>query len=132
MSFFMNGKALRCCDVGINTTIITQAGDIYPCPLFIGYDDQVIGDIFNGLYKEIEKAYLDRTVDTLESCQRCSIKYFCGGGCAFSAYQRNGSINSPHEDFCTILKEYVKEIEKSIILLGSKKPEALVRSISLS
>lgn len=132
MSFFLNEKTVRSCEVGIDTTITTQSGKIYPCPLFIGHEDQVIGDIFHGFCPEKVKPYIERTVDALHPCSQCAVKYFCGGGCAFGAYQQNGSINSTSMDSCFIAKQYARELESSIISLASRKPEALLKSTGMS
>jgi uncharacterized protein len=126
ISLFLNKKIRRSCTVGIDTTITTQSGEIYPCPFFVGHKDQIIGDVVNGFYHEKVKPYLDRTINSLENCAQCTIKYFCGGGCAFCSYQRTGAINFQFEDYCSAQKRYAEELLKSIIIIAAMKPETLL------
>jgi uncharacterized protein len=71
------------CGIGKNLHI-TPTGDIYPCWAMIE-DDHKIGNIKDGFNKTIKKYkngnYFYNTVDNIEKCKLCDVRYICGGIC---------------------------------------------------
>jgi len=128
MAFILSGKKARrsSCQAGINSTIITQAGKIFPCPLFVGQEDQIIGDIHTGFIEEKLQPFLDWNVENIPACSACPEKYTCAGGCAFRAYERHGSINDPFQDSCMLTRDNNALIRKSMIAIAARAPESLI------
>ncbi|HEY6872245.1 MAG TPA: radical SAM protein [Geobacteraceae bacterium] len=132
LAFYLKGTATRGCGAGVTATVVTQAGAIYPCPFFIGHEDQIIGDIFTGMYPEKVQPYRERTADALEPCRECPLHSFCGGGCAFRAYRQSGSIRTACTDSCRTIGEVAGELEKSVIALAAGQPELFCRTLDLA
>ena len=103
-------KCRRCkCAIGGSELSISATGDVYPCQL-LHYPQFYIGNIHEhsivNLYRNsdiIEKC-ARMTVDNIEGCKSCPIKYICGGACRARAYHEKGDIMVSGE-FC----EYEKE-----------------------
>ncbi|MCL5291557.1 MAG: radical SAM protein [Actinobacteria bacterium] len=73
-------------------------GLIYACSEAMDNPDHAIGRYRPELELFEEKASLwdNRNVATIEKCRSCELAFFCGGGCAYSALARNGSLYEPH------------------------------------
>ena len=103
-------KCRRCkCAIGGSELSISATGDVYPCQL-LHYPQFYIGNIHEhsivNLYRNsdiIEKC-ARMTVDNIEGCKNCPIKYICGGACRARAYHEKGDIMVSGE-FC----EYEKK-----------------------
>ena len=100
----------RCkCAIGGAELSISASGDVYPCQL-LHYPEFLIGNIHECKVSEmvsnspvIEKC-ARMTVDNIEGCSTCAIKYICGGACRARAFHEGGDIMSS-SPFC----EYEKE-----------------------
>ena len=103
-------KCRRCkCAIGGSELSISATGDVYPCQL-LHYPQFYIGNIHENslvcLYRDsdIIKKCATMTVDNIEGCKSCPIKYICGGACRARAYHEKGDI-MVSGDFC----EYEKK-----------------------
>lgn len=103
-------KYRRCkCAIGGSEISISATGDIYPCQL-LHYPQFYIGNIHEhsvvSLYRnsDIIKKCSMMTVDNIEGCKSCPIKYICGGACRARAFHEKGDI-MVSGDFC----EYEKK-----------------------
>lgn len=113
------------CEAGINATIATRTGDIYPCPFFVGHEDQVIGNIASGFYPARAGAFVARTHEGMKPCAKCRARRVCGVGCAFDAYERTGRIDRTARDACAASRAYARRLEASLITLAARRPERL-------
>lgn len=103
-------KCRRCkCAIGGAELSISASGDVYPCQL-LHYPEFLIGNIHECKVSEmiaqslvIEKC-AKMTVDNIDGCSTCAIKYICGGACRARAFHEGGDIMSS-SPFC----EYEKE-----------------------
>jgi len=82
------------CEANWNSFIFDPLGNIYTCyhglkdPIFaLGNINQspAIDEIKLNLWRE-------RSVESIEACSDCPAKYVCGGGCAFEALTKKGSV----------------------------------------
>ncbi len=117
------------CGAGINATIATRTGEVFPCPMFVGFPDMVIGDIETGFYADKVKPFLERKAAL--GCCRCRARNVCGCGCAYDSYEQTGRVGEPAPALCRAGRNYAKGLEKAIIALASQKPEQLLREIDL-
>jgi radical SAM protein with 4Fe4S-binding SPASM domain len=70
-------SGLRCGSGVTNFTIQTD-GSITPCPIMIGMNEYLLGDIWSADPTRL------REVRPRHPCNRCSIAEFCGGRCLYS------------------------------------------------
>jgi radical SAM protein with 4Fe4S-binding SPASM domain len=71
------------CGVGASTIGIKEDGGVVPCHLFFSSDSFVMGNILD---KDILKKmgnFLRNipSIDEIDECKDCNIRYFCGNGC---------------------------------------------------
>lgn len=108
-------KCRRCkCAIGGTEVSISPTGDVYPCQL-LHYPQFLMGNIkeasFIDLYNnsDIVELCSKMTVDNIEGCKDCPIKYICGGACRARAFHETGNI-MVSGDFC--------EYEKTAFING--------------
>ena len=129
MACLMGTRAAHRCEAGTNATITTRTGDIYPCPFFVGHEDQVIGDIAQGFYPDRVKPYIDRHLSSMKSCRKCGARRVCGSGCVFDSYEKAGRVDIPARDACADTRGYVRRLEASMVMLASRTPEKLLEKV---
>jgi radical SAM protein with 4Fe4S-binding SPASM domain len=102
------------CAIGGAELSISATGDVYPCQL-LHYPQFLIGNVHErslvDMYhnSEIVKDCSKMTVDNIEGCKSCAIRYICGGACRARAFHEKGNI-MVSGDFC--------EYEKSAFING--------------
>lgn len=105
----------RCkCAIGGAELSISATGDVYPCQLlhypqfYIGnVHDSSLVDLYNN--SDIIRQCSMMTVDNIEGCKDCVIRYICGGACRARAFHEKGNI-MVSGDFC--------EYEKNAFING--------------
>lgn len=108
------GEIYYRCLAGIGKINIDANGNIYPCELFVGDDNFIIGNVFDGIDQEKKQLFLNENVESREQCSRCWAKYICGGDCYYNSYIANKNIYFPDAFFCRISK---KMIEFSLVIM---------------
>ncbi len=100
----------RCkCAIGGSELSISASGDVYPCQL-LHYPEFLIGNVHECDVSEMisKSPVIEQcarmTVDNIEGCSTCAIKYICGGACRARSFHEGGDIMSS-SPFC----EYEKE-----------------------
>lgn len=127
-SFLGAGPPPRC-GAGVDATIVTWSGQIFPCPMFVGHANMVIGDIEAGFYEKKVEAFLKRI--GASRCRKCRAKLICGSGCAYDAYEQSGRIDMPARAVCRTTRDYATRIEKTMVELASRAPEKLLAQTDL-
>lgn len=83
------------CAAGKNMFVFDPQGRIYPCLEHVG-TDQECGYYFPALkFDERASQWRERTIETISECKECSFNLLCGGGCAYQAYKRFGTLQAP-------------------------------------
>ena len=102
-------KRLRGCGSGTEYLAVTPEGDLYPCHQFVGQEEFLLGNVFEGFNDNtIVNEFIDTNVYTKPQCNSCWAKFYCSGGCAANAYQFNKSIKIPYEIGCELEKKRVE------------------------
>jgi len=98
------------CGMGAGDIYLSSNGDLYPCQLLY-HKEFLAGNVF---VEGLEQAYLkssimtncrDTTVDKIEVCKDCTVKYVCGGGCRAIAWGRTGDLAGHDKHACGMLKK---------------------------
>ncbi len=93
------------CALGDGQISISETGDVYPCQL-LHYPSFLAGNIFDttieAIYRESPalRECRELSVDNIEGCKDCFLRYVCGGACRARAYHERGSIHVAG-DFCS-------------------------------
>lgn len=108
------------CGVGNGVLSVDSNGDIYPCQT-LHERDFLCGNAFNdGLKHVIETSVVLRdarhaTVDKIEECNVCPVRYICASGCRSEAYTREGGMLKRNKALCpTFYKRAVNELWNSV------------------
>ena len=87
------------CAMGDSELSFSPTGDVYPCQL-LHYPEFYIGNIHEHSVRELyeQSPVVERcrqlTVDRIEGCATCFLKYVCGGACRARAFHECGDIQT--------------------------------------
>ena len=102
-------KRLRGCGAGHEYMCVVPNGDIYPCHQFVGQDEYVLGNVYEGLKNTTLPAlFRDMHVLNKPECCKCWAKFFCSGGCHANNIKYGGNIQTPYELSCKIQKKRIE------------------------
>ena len=101
--------------MGTEYQAVTPTGDLYPCHQFVGNDEMLMGNVYEGVtHPEIVEMFLKgNNVYTRDKCRDCFAKRYCAGGCSANNYHSNGDIDKVYELGCELHR---KRIECAIML----------------
>lgn len=96
-------RIINCCGMGQKTLGIKEDGTVVPCHLFFSCTEYELGNILddNIFDKLFSFANSLPSVDDIEECKDCNVRYFCANGCWAHSYWEYGHIErkSPYCDF---------------------------------
>jgi len=117
-------KRLSGCGAGHEYFAVTPEGDLYPCHQFVGREEFLLGNVFEGVKNtNLPQKFRKTHVLTKEECRGCWARYYCGGGCHANAELFNGTIEKPYEIGCELQKKRLEcaIMIQAILLLESGK-----------
>jgi len=127
-----------------NKIVVDHIGDAYPCIYFIGQNKFNLGNINDKVnpflqsncYKNLYLKYKDILhVDKIEKCQKCIIRYFCGGGCSVRMLSLNNQSSESQKSkdyFFNINCSYAWASVEGAIQYFEKKAKSDSKYISMS
>ena len=99
-------KRLTGCGAGCEYLAVTPTGDIFPCHQFAENKDYYMGNVFDKeLNLNISKNFAANIVTNKPQCSECEAKYYCSGGCCANNLNYAGSINTPYDISCQMMKK---------------------------
>lgn len=103
--------------------VVTPDGMVGPCHAYCGSRKYFIrpDKSFNPYAHPIWEEWKFRSPLFMEQCRNCIALSICGGGCPYSADQRNGSIWELDDAFCIHAKATVEFLVKDLIEKMSSK-----------
>ena len=102
-------KRLPGCGSGTEYLAVTPWGDLYPCHQFVGEEDFLMGNVFEGVTRrEIRDTFKECNVYTKEKCRNCFARFYCSGGCAANSYKFHGSVNDAYDIGCELQRKRVE------------------------
>jgi uncharacterized protein len=121
------------CPAGVTTLAVSSTGDIYPCFIFVGHEDLLVGSAVRG---QVYRKQLDSVSSLLKKansrndpgCQNCWARWLCFG-CLGHSYIVSGLLD--HRIQC----DFNRHISEVGLLAGShilNNPLAVQRIMSLS
>ena len=107
-------KRLSGCGSGTEYLAVTPWGDFYPCHQFVGQEEFLMGNVFEGITRtDIQDEFKTCNVYAKEKCRDCFAKFYCSGGCAANSYNFHGKINDAYDIGCELQR---KRIECAIMM----------------
>jgi len=114
-------KRLSGCGSGTEYLAVTPWGDLYPCHQFVGEEDFLMGNVFEGVTRrEIRDTFKECNVYTKEKCRNCFARFYCSGGCAANSYKFHGSVNDAYDIGCELQR---KRVECAIMIKAALAEE---------
>ncbi|MBR0374116.1 MAG: thioether cross-link-forming SCIFF peptide maturase [Mogibacterium sp.] len=108
-------KRVSGCGVGTEYMAVTPTGDLYPCHQFVGDDNMLLGNIYDGVaHPEVLDVFASgNNIYTRDKCRGCFAKLYCAGGCAANNYHSNGDVDKVYEFGCALHR---KRIECAVMM----------------
>lgn len=99
------------CHLGVRQMPVTPDGNLYPCTSFIGDDDYLLGNVFEGLNdaKVIEMA---KKSSTPETCINCDLVKRCTNSCGCANRMNTGDENRVSPLQCTYERMLIEISDK--------------------
>jgi len=98
-SVLMEGRTLYprtwYCNAGKSMFVFDPQGKIYPCWDHVGTDQEIGYYLPTLTLTELAAQWAERTINTIPECRKCSMNLLCGGGCAYRACQKHGTLQAP-------------------------------------
>lgn len=112
-------KRVAGCGVSTEYLAVTPTGDLYPCHQFVGDDDMIVGNIYEGItHPETVAIFTSgNNIYTRDKCKNCWARLYCAGGCAANNYHANGDINKVYEFGCRLHR---KRIECALMMAAAR------------
>jgi uncharacterized protein len=114
-------KRLSGCGSGTEYLAVTPWGDLYPCHQFVGDEDFLLGNVYDGITRqEIQDEFKLCNVYAKDKCRDCFARFYCSGGCAANSYKFHGRINDAYDIGCELER---KRIECAIMIKAAMAEE---------
>jgi uncharacterized protein len=109
---------LTMCPAGTAQLVVDAHGDIYPCWMFAGKSEFMMGnilrdDIFNAVALRLLGRIAKNTKDQNPYCSSCYARYVCSA-CMGNNQNATGSIEEMNETFCRTMRDSVKTVVVSL------------------
>lgn len=115
-------KRMAGCGSGTEYLAVTPWGDLYPCHQFVGQEDFLLGNVFDGIKNTaVRDEFKMCNVYAKDKCQDCFAKFYCSGGCAANSYKFHGSITDAYDIGCEMER---KRVECAIMIKAALANEA--------
>ncbi|CDF41766.1 putative uncharacterized protein [Roseburia sp. CAG:182] len=114
-------KRLSGCGSGTEYLAVTPRGDLYPCHQFVGNEDFLMGNVYDGVKNtEIRDEFKCCNVYAKEKCKECFARFYCSGGCAANSYNFHGNITDTYDVGCELER---KRVECAIMIKAALADE---------
>ena len=113
-------KRVAGCGVATEYLAVTPTGDLYPCHQFVGDDDMIVGNIYDGIThpETVDIFRNNNNIYTRDKCGSCWARLYCAGGCAANNFHSNGDINKVYDFGCRLHR---KRIECALMMAAARE-----------
>jgi uncharacterized protein len=89
------------CGIGRNTNAVDTDGNIFPCHRYVGMNNYILGNVFDGLdYRKVMGKYQAYNRNAVEMCSKCWARNICAGGCPWDISRPDGNICKRPQEEC--------------------------------
>lgn len=114
------------CGAGLGFFAVSPDGSLYLCHRFNEDERFKMGDIYEGVNRIKQKQMLaELHVDNKASCQSCSLKHICSGGCYYEAMERQGDFRKPNAHYCNWMHDWITIGLKAYVRIAEENPSFL-------
>ena len=114
-------KRLSGCGSGTEYLAVTPWGDFYPCHQFVGQDEFLMGNVWDGVVKtDIRDEFKLCNIYAKDKCTNCFAKFYCSGGCAANSWNFHHSITDAYDVGCELMR---KRVECAIMIKAAAADE---------
>ena len=110
------------CHLGVRQMPVTPKGDLYPCTSFIGDEDYLLGNVFDGI-NEAKVIEIAKRSSTPETCTGCDLVKRCTNSCGCANRMNTGDENKVSPLQCTY-----ETYERMLIEASDKLGEELYQT----
>ena len=111
-------KRLSGCGSGSEYLAVTPWGDLYPCHQFVGQDEFLMGNVWEGVKRtDIRDEFKLCNVYVKPKCRECFARYYCSGGCAANSWNFHHSITDAYDIGCELMR---KRVECAIMIKAAQ------------
>ena len=111
-------KRLSGCGSGTEYLAVTPWGDLYPCHQFVGEDEFLLGNVFEGIKNTTScDEFKCCNVYAKDKCRDCFARFYCSGGCAANSYKFHGKIDDVYDIGCDLQR---KRVECAIMIKAAE------------
>lgn len=102
-------KRMAGCGSGTEYLAVTPWGDLYPCHQFVGQEEFLLGNVFDGITNTaVRDEFKLCNVYAKDKCKECFAKFYCSGGCAANSYKFHGKITDAYDIGCEMERKRVE------------------------
>ena len=102
-------KRMAGCGSGTEYLAVTPWGDLYPCHQFVGQEEFLLGNVFDGITNiAVRDEFKLCNVYAKDKCKECFAKFYCSGGCAANSYKFHGKITDAYDIGCEMERKRVE------------------------
>lgn len=102
-------KRMAGCGSGTEYLAVTPWGDLYPCHQFVGQEEFLLGNVFDGITNTaVRDEFKLCNVYAKDKCKECFAKFYCSGGCAANSYKFHGKITDAYDIGCDMERKRVE------------------------
>ena len=102
-------KRMAGCGSGTEYLAVTPWGDFYPCHQFVGQEEFLLGNVFDGITNTaVRDEFKLCNVYAKDKCKECFAKFYCSGGCAANSYKFHGKITDAYDIGCEMERKRVE------------------------
>lgn len=99
-------KRISGCGSGVEYLAVTPQGDLYPCHQFVGEEQFIVGDVYDGITNSaVTEPFKACNCYSHPECSDCWAKLYCSGGCAANAWHASGSLTGTVPFSCTLFRK---------------------------
>lgn len=111
------------CGAGLGFFAVSPDGGLYLCHRFNEDERFKMGNIYDGLDRKKQKQLLEELhVENKQSCQSCSLKNICTGGCYYEALERHRDYRKPNMHYCNWMHEWTTIGLKAFVRISEENP----------
>jgi uncharacterized protein len=122
------------CPAGISQIVVDAFGDIYPCWMFAGNSEHVMGNI---LRDELRGFAALKVIDRIETnskiknpiCSKCYARSVCSA-CVGNNHNATGRIEEPSPQFCDTVRGTLRVVVERLATAGREAAAKAVRGVS--